>query len=145
MARNNINPDPEKDRHGCYKRGFPVVVQPDGHEWGLEESKQAWLAAGRAEAGWPGHFVIVKIPGVTVAQVERVIEPQAEDDSGVPTLEEDGITSRIFRRRRWRVLVDDIPAAIRNQLLTNGEITVTPTQVRNYVKRIRDNMTFDGL
>ncbi len=144
MARNNSHTDPEKDRTGCYKRGMPVTVQPDGHVWGLEESKQAWLAAGRLAADWPGHFVIVKIPGVSVAQVERVVDRQTEDDTGVEQVDAGG-TPKTFRRRRWRVLVDNIPNAIKNQLLTNGEVTVTPVQVRKYVQRIRDGLVFDGL
>ncbi|HTG44144.1 MAG TPA: hypothetical protein VK633_06395 [Verrucomicrobiae bacterium] len=32
------NPDPMKDARGCYKRGMPVVVFDDGHEWGDQEN-----------------------------------------------------------------------------------------------------------
>jgi hypothetical protein len=44
--------DPVKDRRGCYKRGYPVAVYPDGTRWGNEERLPK--------------FVIIKIPGVPV-------------------------------------------------------------------------------
>lgn len=129
-ARNATHPDPEVDRRGCYKRGDPVVVHEDGHVWGAKE-------------GLP-NFVVVKIPGVAASKVRALMESQTEDDAGTPLQDENG-APRAFRRRRWRVLVDNIPSAIRNQLLTTGSVTVTPTQVRNYVRRVRDNMQFGEL
>ena len=123
-ARNVTHADPAMDRRGCYKRGDPVVVQPDGHVWGRKE-------------GLP-RFVVVKIPGVSVATVEALVQPQTEDDSGNPA----AVT---FRRRRWRVLVDNLPAGIKQTLAQTGEITVTPAQVRNYVRRVRDNIQFGDL
>lgn len=145
FARNNSHSDPEKDRSGCYKRGMPVIVQPDGHVWGIEESKQMWLASGRLATDWPGNFVIVKIPGVSVAKVESLMYNQIEDDAGNPVYEEDGATPKRFRRRAWKVAVDSIPTTIKNKLLADGEVTVTPTQIRNYVKRIRDNSNYTKL
>jgi len=52
--------DPDKDRRGCYKKGYPVVVMPDGHTWGKEESLPK--------------FIIVKCPEVTVEQCKQYIE-----------------------------------------------------------------------
>lgn len=46
------NPDPMKDQRGCYKRGYPVAVYPDGTRWGNEERLPK--------------FVIIKLPGVPV-------------------------------------------------------------------------------
>lgn len=37
------------------------------------------------------------------------------------------------RRRSWRVDVASLPTAIRNELLTNREYTVTWTQAKNYL------------
>ena len=48
------NPDPVKDRRGCYKKGDIVHVADDGHVWGGKETLP--------------DFVIVKVPGVTLAQ-----------------------------------------------------------------------------
>lgn len=144
FTRNNTHPDPVKDRRGCYKRGHIVRVEADGFGWGACESKAAWIAAGRDVALWPGDFVIVKIPGVSVATVNALIDHQTEDDAGAPVTDAEG-KPVVFRRRRWRAAVDSIPSAIRNQLLTNGEVTVTPTQIKNYIQRVRDNTVFSGL
>ena len=54
------NPDPDKDRRGCYKKGYPVVVMPDGHTWGKEEALPK--------------FIIVKCTEVTVEQCKQYIE-----------------------------------------------------------------------
>ncbi len=55
------NADSVKDRRGCYKRGDPVLVKPDGHEWGSSE-------------GLP-KFIKVKLPGTSVATVEQYTLP----------------------------------------------------------------------
>lgn len=52
---------PAKDARGCYKRGDPVVVMPDGHAWGTREALPK--------------FVLLKVPGVTVAQAQQYIAP----------------------------------------------------------------------
>ena len=54
------NADPAKDRRGCYKRGYPVVVFPDGHEWGAEERSPK--------------FIVLKLPGVSADAVKNQIE-----------------------------------------------------------------------
>ena len=130
FIRNNTHADPEKDRRGCYKRGMIVGVQSDGHVWGSKETLP--------------DFVIVKIPGVAVAAAEELLEHQIEDDTGVPTLDGDG-KPVVFRRRRWRAVVDPIPNAIKNTLLTTGTVTVTVNQIKNYLQRVRDNAVYAGL
>jgi hypothetical protein len=129
-ARNAQHADPDIDRQGCYKRGDIVVVMPDGHEWGAKE-------------GLP-NFVKIKIPGLDHETVRELIDEQREDDAGTLLFDDDG-QPILFRRRRWRLLVDSIPTTIRNQLRDFGEVTVTRAQIRNYVKRIRDNLTFDKI
>ena len=136
-AINASHPDPVKDRRGCYKRGDIVVVMPDGHEWGAKE-------------GLPNFFK-VKIPGVEVSRLDALREEQDDDDAGNPVYEDgtlilaDGPIRKVFRRRRWRLMVASIPATLRNKILNTGEATVTPAQIRNYIKRIRDNTTFGEL
>lgn len=129
-ARNATHPDSDVDRRSCYKRGDPVTVQPDGHPWGAKE-------------GLP-RFVVVKIPGVSVEQVRDVIQEQTESDQGAALTDDDGLPVT-FRRRRWRVLVDNVPQQIRRTLAQTGEVTVTPAQIKNYVRRVRDNAQFEGL
>ncbi len=51
--------DSVKDAAGCYKRGDPVVIMPDGHEWGREE-------------GLP-KFIVVKVPGISVANAMQYV------------------------------------------------------------------------
>jgi hypothetical protein len=110
--------DPEKDRRGCYKRGMPVVVMPDGHAWGAEERLP--------------RFVVLKLPGVAVAKVQQFI---AQDHEG----------EALYRRRLWKLFVDEIPLAVRNKLVAQGYITIGPggdftwTQVRNYIRNLRTN------
>ncbi len=129
-ARNAQHDDPEKDRRGCYKVGHIVCVMDDGHEWGREETLP--------------NFVVIKIPGLSASVVQDLIEPQMEDDAGT-TLTDDSGAPRVFRRRRWRIRVADVPAKIRNTLLTTGEVTVTRAQIRNYVSRVRDAATYDKI
>lgn len=108
---------------------MPVAVREDGHVWGAKE-------------GLP-NFVKVKIPGVAAVTVEELISEQLEDGTGADYFENGERAT--YRRRRWRVLVSDIPAQIRQTLLTTGEVTVTPAQIRNYIRRVRDNAQFGGL
>lgn len=134
FAGNNTHVDPEKDRRGCWKRGYPVVVKEDGHQWGAEE-------------GLP-KFVLIKIPGIPAVKAEALLYPQVVDDAGIPTYENavGAFPLRaIYRRREWRLSWQSLPSGIQNTLSTVGNITVTVSQIRNYLKRIRDNAQFTGL
>lgn len=97
------HPDPAKQARGCYRMGDPVVVMPDGHEWGREE-------------GLP-RFWLLRIPGVSVSQVEAFLE-RGEG-----------------RRREWNLAPSDVPAGARTQLLATGVLTVTPAQAQAFIKR----------
>lgn len=140
FSGNNSNADPEKDRRGSYKRGMIVCVFEDGHSWGREESKQQWIAEGNATATWPGQgkFVILKLPGVPSSKAKPLLDAQEEDDTGVPL-------PGTFRRRRWLLQVDSLPAVVRNALARDGEYVTTVTAVRNYLQRVRDSAQFTGL
>jgi hypothetical protein len=56
FAGNRVHPDPEVDRVGSYKKGDIIHVAPDSWQWGLKEG--------------PPDFVIVKVPGVSLAAME---------------------------------------------------------------------------
>lgn len=129
-ARDAEHADPEKDRRGCYKRGDVVIVQDDGHEWGRKEG--------------PPNFVVLRIPGAARSLAERLTEEQDDDDDGTPLQDEQG-QRRAFRRRRWRVDLDDLPAAIRTALQTNGYASITRVQIRQRLKRKRDGAQFNDL
>jgi len=123
-AINHTHSDPIKDRRGAYKRGMVVGVQADGHQWGAKEALP--------------RFVIVKIPGVPNSKVKSLLSPQTEDDNG--TL---GVANlAVFRRRRWRLNWNNLPPSIKQKLRDDGEITTTKAQIRNYLKRIRDNAQY---
>jgi hypothetical protein len=116
--------DPDKDRRGCYKRGMPVVVAPDGHTWGAEERLP--------------RFVVLKLPGIGVERVQQFIEHQTEgvNADGSPIL---------YRRRLWKLFVNEIPVAVRNKIEAQGYITIGPggdftwAQARNYIRNLRTN------
>jgi len=152
FLRNNTNPDTEKDRRGCYKRGMPVVVHEDGHVWGREESKQQWIAEGRDPSLWPGQgkFGILKIPGVPAAKAQAFLADQMDDDTGSPyyvpgsIVFADGPYPARYRRRAWRLSIDSVPNAVRNAVLTNGEYTTSVSQIRAYLTRIRDGAQYTG-
>lgn len=127
-ATNATHPDPDTDRRGCYKRGYPVVVMPDGHPWGTEERLPL--------------FVVIKLPGVEVETALKYIEPW--QDALDP--------SRTYCRRVWRIKVDDLPAAAKQKLATTGQLIIkvgtyageydyTWAQVRTFFHNMRDNVT----
>lgn len=58
-AKDNTNPDPDIDRQGCYKKGYPVVVLDEVAAWGAAETLP--------------NFIQLEITGVTRAQVEHYL------------------------------------------------------------------------
>lgn len=99
MARDGArNADPEKDRRGGYKRGMPVVVMEDGHEWGREE-------------GLPT-FVVLKLPGVSAARVRKYLDPETD------------AARAVVRRRLWQIQWSELPAPARQRLAQTGALTI---------------------
>jgi hypothetical protein len=99
-----IHPDSNIDRQGAYKRGFPVVVMPDGWVWGTEERLPK--------------FVVIKIPGVPISKVLKYILPEMSD---ILDLEGNQFT---YRRRRWQIRWVDLPLAARTKLANIGVLTI---------------------
>lgn len=126
IDRDNTHLDPTKDQRGCYKRGDIVAVHEDSAHDGD-------LVRNPIVAPW----YLVKITGVTVAQVRRALEPERS----AVVLDEDGL-GIVIRRRRFRLNIADIPGGARNRLLTDRYLEVTLTQARNYV---RDKITNEAL
>ena len=129
VAGNNI---PELQSK-IYQRGDPVGVFPDEHTWGKEE-------------GLP-LFIIVKIPGISVDKVQKYV-----DEWLIPNPDhnpDDGSDKELMQQKRiWRILVDTVPAAIKNKLKTGvltikagtytGAYDVTWTQVKTYFKDLKN-------
>lgn len=118
------NPDAEKDRRGCYKRGMPVVVMPDGWPWGSEERLP--------------RFVVIKIPTITP---DRALKYIAQQYNG----------SDLFRRRLWQIRWADLPASARTRLQTTGQLTIkagtytgtsdyTWAQIRQYFRNLETGL-----
>lgn len=96
---------------GGYKRGDIIQVLP--FDWPYAAGDKA------------GHWV-VRVTGTPVpADVEQFMQNHLTDPNDSST--ED-------MRRVWRVLVDNVPAQIRNAMLANGEVTVTLAQIRNFIQ-----------
>ncbi len=129
-------------------KGDPVWVAPDGANWGFHESKQVWINSGRAAGDWPGKFIILKLPGVTVASIKtRLLEPEQIDveyfneEKGVRQVKKLDI-----RNRRRRIDIDNIPknAGESNAMLRDGEITKSITELNaNETVRVADTALED--
>lgn len=89
---------------GAYQEGDPVVVMPDGHEWGREEALPP-------DEG--GRFFILKIPGATVEEVKSLTEPLL-----------DAVTGQMLRRRGRSLPLQSLPAADRAAARRNGQINL---------------------
>lgn len=118
--------DLTKDLRGCYKRGDIVEVLDDAkHDGDLV-----------ANPIMPP-FVLVRITGVTKAQLDRLMQPQT-------TIAINGrgeIVTTTIRRRRHRLLIDATPLAIRNAIGADRYIEVSWAQVRNYLEDKETGLT----
>lgn len=104
------HPDPVKDKRGCYKKGDPVVVMPNGHNWGNAECLPT--------------FYVFRIPGLTVEEARQYIEPAYI--LGNPEL---GISERRkFRFPFW----DKIPVDVRDSIKASNWklIDISPADIQ---------------
>lgn len=85
-------------------------------------------------------YVFVHVRNVP-AQVtlDRARNRLLAEDIDVGTFEGEVVIIGYYRRKKFGVALANIPTNIRNRLLSDREITVTWTQVRNYIKHIREN------
>lgn len=117
----------------CYKRGDIVAVMPDGHAWGRRETLPI--------------FVKIKITGLDVetakAWATEHVEDDPEDSVKAAVLrqrlsailrEDVPVKPRVMHRRLWRLRLNDLPTALRDELMTAGEITVTLGQLRQFIQ-----------
>jgi len=126
MGVNHTHSDPEKQARGCYGIGDIVEV--------LDDSKHNGdLVANPIAAP----FYLVRITGVTKAQAEKYMAPHIDP----ATVGVEGVQPVTLRRRLHNVEVSSIPSAIRNQLLANRYVSVSWSQVRNYIRNRMTNET----
>ena len=120
-------PDPRKDL-GCFKAGDIVVVREDGWGWGLEESRPP--ADG-------GKFVLVKLPGVTVAQLTAFWARKWGDHPESPDRESGRIRRAAFR-------LDSLPAPAREAVLGTGEHRANWNAIRAFLRDKQTGTTAAG-
>lgn len=95
---------------GHWKLGDIVAVQPDGFAWSLNESKSVWIASGRIAAEWGDGFLLIKLPGVSVATILYLLEE-------FPTA-----TAAQGARRLWRVDFSRLTQQQINNWIAKGEV-----------------------
>ena len=121
-AIDHVHPDPVKDRRGAYKRGDPVLVMPDGHEWGNEERLP--------------RFIVLKIPGLSVEEGNKYTEPEFMDTIINPEVGDIDLIvteKRMVTRRLWNIHLDDLPPGIKIALEVGGMAKVPFSVIRGYV------------
>lgn len=100
-----------KDLRGCYKLGDVVQVFEDGTPFVNPPAPP---------------FYIVEITGLSKALAEKYTQPQVDlTDPENPIM---------VRRRKYGIVVADLPAAVKDALLTNRYVKRTWTQVRTYIR-----------
>jgi hypothetical protein len=129
------HPDPAKDAF-CYKRGDVVDVRENDFAWGAMEK----LAPASG-----GQFAIIEISDVTRQQVINWVKTHwGTDVAGIDFEVVNGAASPI-RRRRVKIDVSLIPAAVRQTLNTLGFYATTWAIIRDYIHNKQTNETASGL
>ncbi len=109
-------------------KGDFITVRDNGWTWGGELHP---LTATRFN---PPRFFIVKVPTLSVSLAEKYVERETES-----IIEEDGeVYNRRTIFRKWHLLVDNFPQLMKDKIRDEGEVTVTPNQIKPY---IRDKVT----
>jgi len=116
-----------RDLDTGYKKGDPIVVKPDGWVWGNAE-------------GLP-NFWQIAISGLPFALVQSLILPLWEPAiAGDEEFEAEEADRRILRHRRnFRVMWDEVPQSVLDQLETTGRLEIQKNQIRPFVRRLRYN------
>lgn len=97
-------------------------------------------------AMFPNKMYITRLPGIPVATLKDIIEPQYHDDNGIVTWVKgpDGpnTVKKVYRKRGWTFVA---PQAVMDILLSTGEILLTRAEAAKYIRRIMDNAQHPGL
>lgn len=125
------NPDPVKDRRGCIKKGMVIDIRPDGFRWGSSEG--------------PPNAIILKLPKVDVKDVAKYLEPEY---NGTEKDEFGNDQPILYRRRLWRVKLEDLPVASKTALTDKGSLTVaakdadcTWDEVKSYIVNLSTGLS----
>jgi len=132
------------------KRNDVVFVAGDGHRWAREESLQQWIAEGSDPLDYPGHFHVVKVPGVLVdpgiLAMNRPLErasvagdPEYDDYPG----DKKNAPRVLVHASKWRLRRGDLTVAQQQELETNSEITLSKAEMRDIGEHKADGRKFD--
>ena len=103
LAFDTSNKDAAKDVF-AYKKGHVVSVKPDGHTWGKSECLPK--------------FYIVKLPKVSVADVQKYLEPKMDLFS---TAEE----KPTIAIRKYKLDLANLPTLAKTALETDGILSIS--------------------
>ena len=119
MGANKAHSDPLKDQRGSYKRGDIVdVYEDDRHDGDLVRNPIA------------PPFVLIRVNGVTAAQVRAYIEPQVTERIDP----DQGFVREVVRRRLFRLRVDDLPLTVRQALVRDRYYETNAATVRRFIR-----------
>ncbi len=96
---------------------------------------------GAAAPAFNRKFIWIHITGVPVTAIRKAkFLAKPSFDPAFP--EDDEV---MLSRRRWRVLLDDLPAGVKATLLAERQITVTWEQAKPFIKdHVEDRSISDG-
>lgn len=124
-----------------HRRGDPIAVMPNGHQWGAGEDKRAYQAKYGNTDGWGGMFVVVQITDLSVAKAEKFLERGARPAAVLdPEYLAPSAADRVVEtsRKAWGVDLMAIPSTIRNKLADKGYAQVTVAQIKTHFKHKLD-------
>lgn len=121
---NYVNSDPVKNEAGVYQRGDIVVIMSDGHSWGKEEHPLTTTYT-------PPKFFIVRVLDKTVEQAQKYLASRFND------IDPDMLKTR----RLYQLLADDVPQWVKNSIQATGEVTVTWSQIKNFIRNKKTGQT----
>lgn len=125
MAQPRVRPNlsSEKAARGLYALGDLVdVYDDDKHDGDVVRNPIA------------APFVLIRVQGVTKAQVERYLEPEAED-----RLVDGEVRRVVLRRRRFRIRLADLPAGVRQTLVRDRYYETTLAALRTFIRNKATN------
>lgn len=127
--KNNYHPDPETDRRGSYKKGYPVSIKPDG--W--YEGNPYWSQSAYADkTAW----IVIKCPEATVEECQQYVKSWDDnfDYKIVSSTRANGqYVVCIFETNVSRSMLNGITQAKVNTFLTNwgcSDISSTTNSVQ---------------
>lgn len=117
-------------------KGDPVAIVDNSHVFSEGEDKELWLLNGHLEADWPGTFIIVDVPELSLVEAKRM--DQIHDRpaiAGDPEFDDPDEANRfvILGRHRWNLNIDGLlPAAARNNMNNNAKAQITKNALNNH-------------